>query len=111
MVYALLVTAVLSGVAGSTSLKSMSPKMSAGFRRPWPVVGTVAGYGIATVALGLLMEYLPVGVIYAVWGGGAAVALTVVGRFVFGERLTATRLAGITLIVGGAVLLNLSSGP
>lgn len=106
MVYALLVTAVLSGVVGSTSLK-----MAAGSRGPWPVVGTVAGYGIATVALGLLMEYLPVGVIYVVWGGGAAVALTVVGRLVFGERLTATRLAGIALIVGGTVLLNLSSSP
>ncbi len=106
MVVALLVTAVLSGVLGSTSLK-----ISAGFRRPWPVAGTVLGYGIATVALGLLMEYLPVGVIYAVWGGGAAVALAVVGRVVFGERLTATRLAGIALIVGGAVLLQLSSGP
>lgn len=103
MVYALLGTAVLSGVVGSTSLK-----LSAGFRRPWPVLGTVAGYGVATVALGLLMEHLPVGVIYAVWGGGAAVALTVVGRLVFGERLTAVRLAGIALIVGGAVLLNLA---
>jgi small multidrug resistance pump len=103
VVYALLGTAVASGVVGSTALK-----LSDGFRRPWAVVGTVLGYGIATVALGLLMEHLPVGVIYAVWGGGAAVSLTVVGRVVFGERITAVRLAGIALIVGGAVLLNLS---
>lgn len=103
MVYALLGAAVVSGVVGSTALK-----LSEGFRRPWPVVGVAAGYGLATVALGLLMEFLPVGVIYAVWGGGAAVALTVVGRVVFGERLTGLRLVGIALIVGGAVVLNLS---
>lgn len=105
MVYALLGTAVLSGVLGSTALK-----LSAGFRRPWPVVGTVAGYGVATVALGLLMERLPVGVIYAVWGGGAAVLLTVVDRVVFGVRSSAVRLVGIALIVGGALVLNLAGG-
>ncbi|MBW0133981.1 DMT family transporter [Pseudonocardia abyssalis] len=103
MAYALLVLAVVSGVVGSTSLK-----LSLGFRRPWPVVGTLLGYGVATVALGLLMEYLPVGVIHAVWGGGAAVLLTLVGRVVFGERITVSRVAGVALIVGGVVLLNLS---
>lgn len=103
MVYALLAAAVVSGVLGSTSLK-----LSAGFRRPWPVAGTLLGYGVATVALGLLMEHLPIGVIHAVWGGGAAVLLTVVGRVVFGERLTATRLAGVALIVGGVLVLNLT---
>ncbi|GAA3233019.1 hypothetical protein GCM10017691_28230 [Pseudonocardia petroleophila] len=103
MEYALLVLAVVSGVVGSTSLK-----LAAGAWRPWPVAGTLAGYGVATVALGLLMEYLPVGVIHAVWGGGAAVLLTVVGRVVFGERITATRVAGVALIVGGVVLLNLT---
>lgn len=103
MAYVLLVLAVVSGVVGSTSLK-----LSLGFTRPWPVVGTVLGYGVATVALGLLMEYLPVGVIHAVWGGGAAVLLTVIGRVVFGERITVSRVAGVALIVGGVVLLNLS---
>ncbi|MHA6782958.1 DMT family transporter [Pseudonocardia saturnea] len=103
MVYALLAAAVVSGVLGSTSLK-----LSEGFRRPWPVAGTVLGYGVATVALGLLMEHLPIGVIHAVWGGGAAVLLTVVGRVVFGERITAARLTGVGLIVGGVVLLNLT---
>jgi small multidrug resistance pump len=103
MVVALLSLAVVSGVVGSTSLK-----LSAGLRRPWPVAGTVLGYGVATVALGLLMEHLPVGVIHAVWGGGAAVLLTVVGRVVFGERVTAPRAVGVALIVGGVVLLNLA---
>lgn len=103
MVYALLGTAVLSGVVGSTMMK-----LSDGLRRVGPVLGVVAGYGIATVALALLMELLPVGVIYAVWGGGAAVGVTVVGRVVFGERLTVTRLAGVALIVGGVVVLNLA---
>ncbi len=103
MVYALLGTAVLSGVLGSTMMK-----LSDGLRRAGPVLGVVAGYGVATVALALLMELLPVGVIYAVWGGGAAVGLTVVGRVVFGERLTRTRLAGVALIVVGVVVLNLS---
>lgn len=101
--YALLGVAVLSGVLGSTSLK-----LSEGFRRPWPVAGTLAGYGIATVALGLLMEHLPIGVIHAVWGGGAAVLLTVVGRVVFAERITVPRMAGVAMIVGGVVLLNLT---
>lgn len=103
MVYALLGTAVVSGVVGSTMMK-----LSDGLRRVGPALGVLAGYGVATVALALLMELLPVGVIYAVWGGGAAVGVTVVGRVVFGERLTATRLVGVGLIVGGVVVLNLS---
>lgn len=100
----LLVEAVLSGVAGSTALKVAA----AGGGRVWPLAGVVAGYGVATVVLALLMERLPVGIIYAVWGGGAAVCLTVVGRLVFGEVLTRARVLGVALIVGGVVLLNLS---
>jgi small multidrug resistance pump len=103
VIYALFGLAVSAGVLGSTMLK-----LSHGFRRWWPSVGTVVGYGVATVLMAVLMEHLPVGVVYAVWGGVTVLVLTVVGRVMFGERPTWRRLAGIALIVGGVVVLNLA---
>ncbi|QFU89307.1 multidrug efflux SMR transporter [Amycolatopsis sp. YIM 10] len=104
MAYLLLAAAVLCGVTGT-----VLAKLSDGFRRWRPSLGSLTAYAGATFLLSRLVQLLPVGVVYAVWSGIAAIALLVIDRLFFGERLRWRHGAGVALVVGGIVLIN--SGP
>ena len=84
-------------------------KASAGFTKPWPTVGMVifmiASFGL----LSLAMKTLPLGTAYAIWTGIGAVGAFAVGAVILGEPLTPLRIAGVTLVVSGLVVLKLAS--
>lgn len=84
-------------------------KASAGFTKPWPTVGMVifmiASFGL----LSLAMKTLPLGAAYAIWTGIGAVGAFVVGVAVLGEPLTPLRIAGVTLVASGLIVLKLAS--
>lgn len=100
-----LALAILFEVAGTTALKAAD-----GFTRPWPVIIVVLGYVAAFFFLGLSLKSLPVGVAYAIWAALGMVLIAVSGWLVFGERLDAWAIAGITLIIVGVVLIGAVSG-
>lgn len=84
-------------------------KSSEGFTKLWPSVGTI---GFMIVSFGLLafaMKSLPLGTAYAIWTGIGAVGAFIVGIVVLGEALTPMRVIGALLIVGGLVVLKISS--
>ncbi|MEU0537381.1 MULTISPECIES: DMT family transporter [Amycolatopsis] len=101
MAYLLLAAAVLCGVAGTVLVK-----LSRGFRRWRPALGSLVAYTGATVLLARLLEVLPVGVVYAVWSGVAAVVLLIIDRVFFGERLTWRHALGAGLVVSGIALVH-----
>lgn len=84
-------------------------KASAGFTKPWPTVAMVifmiASFGL----LSLAMKTLPLGTAYAIWTGIGAVGAFVVGVAVLGEPLTPLRIAGVTLVASGLIVLKLAS--
>ncbi len=84
-------------------------KASAGFTKPWPTVGMIifmiASFGL----LSLAMKTLPLGTAYAIWTGIGAVGAFVVGAVVLGEPLTPLRIAGVTLVASGLIVLKLAS--
>jgi small multidrug resistance pump len=43
-----------------------------------------------------------------VWSGAGTAAIAVIGALFLGETLTALKIGGIALIIGGVVLLNLT---
>ncbi len=102
MTYALLGVAVVSGVAGT-----LFAKASAGFRRPLASVGFVLTYGFALFLLAVLMERLPLGVLYAIWGGAAAALLAVTDRLWCGHRMHWATYLGMALVVAGTVAIHL----
>ena len=59
--------------------------------------------------LALAARTLPIGTAYAVWTGLGAAGTAVLGVWLFGESMTALRLACIGLIVAGVVGLKLVS--
>jgi quaternary ammonium compound-resistance protein SugE len=84
-------------------------KQSAGFTRLWPSVITLVAMAISFGLLSWSMRTLPLGTAYTVWTGIGAVGAFVVGIVVLGEPANALRILAALLIVGGLVLMKLSS--
>ncbi|MBL0914324.1 MAG: multidrug efflux SMR transporter [Sphingopyxis sp.] len=86
-----------------------SMKLSEGFSRPWPSAVTIVAMIASFALLSLSMKSLPLGTAYTIWTGIGAVGAFVVGILVLGEAASAMRIFAATLIVGGLVLMKISS--
>lgn len=100
--FILLMTAVISEVFGSTMLK-----VSDGFKKILPTIGFVLGYGLAFYTLSIVLQYLPLGMSYAIWSGLGTALTAVIGITVFKEGLNSKKLWGLILIITGVILLNI----
>ncbi|HEX3929812.1 MAG TPA: SMR family transporter [Nocardioides sp.] len=70
----------------------------------------VAGYVAAFVLLTLtLKQGLGIGVAYGIWAACGVALTALASRVVFGEPLTGLMLAGIVLIIGGVLLVELGA--
>jgi small multidrug resistance pump len=105
MPYLYLAIAIIAEVIGTSALKA-----SEGFSRLLPSLVVVAGYGTAFYFLALALRVIPVGIAYAIWSGVGVALITLIGWFVFKQRLDAAALAGVALIVAGVVVIQLFSG-
>lgn len=101
--YLLLMVAIISEVFASSMLKA-----SAGFKKLLPSLGVVVGYVAAFYALSKTLQTLPIGVAYAIWAGLGTALTAIVGMLFYKEKMNATKFAGIILIIGGVMVLNLS---
>lgn len=102
MGYLLLAGAIVSEVAATTAMK-----YSEGFSKLWPSLVTVSGYVVAFLLLAQCLKTVQVGTAYAIWAGAGTAVIAAIGMLFLGEALTATKVAGILLIIGGVVVLNL----
>ncbi len=84
-------------------------KQSAGFTRLWPSLLTAAAMIVSFGLLSLSMRSLPLGTAYSIWTGIGAIGAFVIGAVVLGEAITPLRVVAALLIVGGLVLMKLSS--
>lgn len=88
-------------------LWAVSMKFSNGFSVLIPSVVTVAGYIASAVFLALALRNLPLGTAYAMWTGFGIVGTSVLGIFLFNEKLTVPQVICIVLIVVGIAGLKL----
>lgn len=102
MPYLLLAAAIAAEVLATSFLKHTD-----GFSRLWPTLGVLALYGVAFALLAQAIRDVPVGVAYAMWAGLGTAAIVVIGAAFLGEPLTAVKLLGVLLVIGGVVILNL----
>ncbi|MER5587653.1 DMT family transporter [Streptomyces asoensis] len=102
MGYLTLAGAIAAEVAATTAMK-----YSDGFSRLWPSLLTAAGYVVSFLLLAQTLKTVGIGTAYAIWAGVGTATIAVIGPALFGESLTLTKAAGILLIVGGVVVLNL----
>lgn len=104
LTWAALFGAICLKVAGTTLLQ-----MSQQFTRPWPTVGLAVCYGLAFYLLSIALRQIPVGLAYAIWSGLGVVMIATIGAVLFKQRLDFPAIAGLTLIVGGVMVINLFS--
>lgn len=88
---------------------AFSMKQSAGFTRLVPSIATGVAMLISCALLAWSMRTLPLGTAYTIWTGVGAVGAFIVGVVVLNEPVGFGRVAAACLIVGGIVLMKLSS--
>ena len=101
MHYLYLVIAIVAEVIATSSLKATER-----FTRPLPSLIVLVGYGLAFVMLGLVVEKMPIGIVYAVWSGAGIVLLAIVGVAWLKQPLDVPAVIGIALILAGVVIVN-----
>ncbi len=104
MGYLFLAGAIVAEVIGTTALKFAGLE---GTNRlvSYTVVGL--GYVAAFALLGQsLATGVPLGVAYALWAGIGVVLIVVISWLLFAEPLTVVQIAGMVLVVGGVMLLE-----
>jgi quaternary ammonium compound-resistance protein SugE len=84
-------------------------KYTDGFTRLVPSVVTVIFMIASITLLGLALRDLPLGTGYAIWTGIGTVGTAILGIWLFGDALSAMRIAAIGMIVAGIVGLKLVS--
>jgi small multidrug resistance pump len=103
MSYVLLASAILAEVLGTTALK-----LSDGFTRLWPAVGTVVGYAISFFLLSQVLRSMSVGTAYAIWSAAGTALIAGIGIVFLNEGASPAKLVGLGLVIAGVVVLNLS---
>lgn len=96
--------AILAEVVGTTLLAK-----SEQFTRLWPTLGMAACYGLAFYLLSIALRQMPVSLAYAMWSGLGITLIALIGWLVLKQPLDAPALVGISMIVGGVLVMNLFS--
>jgi small multidrug resistance pump len=102
MAYVLLAIAIIVEVFATSLLKSASSGNVVA------IVAVVSGYLTAFGLLAIVVRSLEVGVTYAIWGGTGTGLVATIGILVLGESVTPWKMAGLTFVIAGVILLSLS---
>lgn len=95
-------------VAGALEITwAITMKMSDGFTVLIPSILTGVGYIASAVFLSIALRQLPLGTAYAIWTGMGIIGTTVLGVFLFHEKLSLPQVICVMLIVVGVVGLKL----
>jgi small multidrug resistance pump len=104
--YIYLIAAILTEVVATTALKA-----SDGFTKFGPSIIVIVGYSVSFYCLSIVLKTIPVGLAYAIWSGMGIVLITLLGWFVFNQRLDLPALLGMGLIVAGVIVIYSFSEP
>ena len=95
--------AIISEVSATLALRQA-------LNQPGFYVMVGIGYALAFILLSLTLKAgMPLGVAYGIWSAGGVAVTAITSRFLFGEPLTHTMVAGIALIMAGVLLVELGS--
>lgn len=104
LTYLALGVAIALEVAGTAALQA-----SHQFTRLVPTIIMIICYLSCFYFLSLALKTIPVGIAYAVWSGLGIVLISLVGLFVFGQKLDLPAILGLGLILAGVLVVNIFS--
>ena len=105
MMWFALVGAILSEVAATMSLRA-----SDGLRKKAWLIPLIICYPLALILLTVsLSAGMSIGVAYGIWAASGVALTAVLSKFLFDEPFTWIMAAGIALVVGGVLLVELGA--
>ncbi len=78
-----------------------------GFRDLFWTPVVLASYAVSIWLLAIVVRSVPVSVAYAIWAGLGTALIAVVGVVLLGEHWDPVKIAALSMIVLGVVVLNL----
>ena len=99
--YIYLIASVIAEAIGYSALNA-----SAQFTKLWPSLLVIAGHGGSIYFLTLALEYMPMGITYALASGLGIVVVALAGVLIFGQQLDLAAIIGLGLIMAGIVIIN-----
>lgn len=102
--YVMLGVAIVSEVFAESMMK-----LSNGFEKKKPLIGTAVGYLLAFYLMSQTLSSLPLGFAYAVWTGAGVALTAVVGALLWREGFNAKKALGIAAIIAGIVFLKMGA--
>ena len=102
--YGALAAAIVLEVIGTTLLQK-----SAQFTKLLPTAGMVMFYVASFYLLSQALKGMPLGIAYAMWGGLGIVLTALISVLLLKQSLDLPAMAGIAMIVGGVIVMNVFS--
>lgn len=102
--YVFLALAIVGELIGTNLLK-----MSLGFTKLVPTIGSLVSFALCFYFLSLAMVKIPLNIAYANWSAIGILATTAIATLIYKEQLNIISMLGVILIVAGVILLNLFS--
>lgn len=104
MTYLFLLGAIFAEVIATSLLKSTD-----GFSRLWPTVVCLIGYAVSFALLAVsISRGIQTDVAYALWSAIGTALIVLIAVLFLGSPISATKIAGVALIIAGVVTLNLT---
>lgn len=89
---------------------ALALRFSDGFTKPLPALVALVAFGSAFYLISLVLQSLPVSIVYPIWAGAGAAGVALLGVLALRERANITMGVGIALVIAGIIVLNLASG-
>jgi small multidrug resistance pump len=104
MPYLYLLLAILTETVATMALQAIKQ-----FTRLGPAVVVVVGYAASFYFMALVLKFMPVGVVYAIWSGLGIALIAAMGTVFFDQQLDFPAYLGIALILIGILVIQLFS--
>lgn len=102
MGYLYLVISLVFNVAGQLSVK-----LSYGFTNRMHSVNAFLSFGLSIYFLTLSVQFLELGIVYAIWSGLSIVSTSILGCLFFNESKNKSKFASISLVIFGVIILHI----
>jgi small multidrug resistance pump len=99
-----LIASILFEVFGMMSLKH-----SDGFSNLLPTAGAITCFIMSIWLMSFSLKHIEMGITYAVWAAASTAIVALLGIALYQESISALKIAGLTMIVIGVVMLNLAT--
>lgn len=98
----ILLAAIACEVVASSALQRTE-----GFRDPFWTGFVVFGYALSIWLLAIVVRTMPVSTAYAIWAGLGTAAIALIGVVWMDDPISVAKVAALSMIVVGVVVLNL----